>query len=98
MISLADCIAMCGLTETEILAISEHQHIPEMAAAALGNYLLNNENGPEQIRDMIRDDIRAALTRHDKDHARELLMALRSFISVHPECSSYRGPSDRDLI
>jgi hypothetical protein len=60
MISLADCIAMCGLTGDEVLAIAEHEHIPEIAAAALAQYLLSQDQGPEIIRDMIRDDIRQA--------------------------------------
>ena len=29
MIALADCLAMCGLSEDEVLAIAEHEHIPE---------------------------------------------------------------------
>ena len=85
MITLADCLAMCGLSEDEVLAIAEHEHIPEIAAAALGQYLLNQERGPEKIRDMIRDDIRGALARNDRAHARELLMALRHFLSEHPQ-------------
>ena len=85
MITLADCIAMCGLSEDEVLAIAEHEHIPEIAAAALGQYLLNQERGPERIRDMIRDDIRSALARKDRTHARELFMALRHFLSEHPQ-------------
>ena len=85
MISLEDCIAMCGLTEAEVLAIAEHEHIPEIAAAALASYLLHKKHGCEEIRDMIRDDIRAALNRHDQAHARKLLMALRHFVGEHPE-------------
>ena len=85
MITLADCIAMCGLSEDEVLAIAEHEHIPEIAPAALGQYLLNQERGPEKIRDMIRDDIRSALARNDRTHARELFMALRHFLSEHPQ-------------
>ena len=84
MISMSDCIAMCGLSENEVLAIAEHEHIPEIAAAALGHYLLNQQHGPEKIRDMIRDDIRRALTRNDRTHARELVMALRHFLSEYP--------------
>jgi hypothetical protein len=34
MISLEDCIAMSGLNEQEIMAIAEHEHVPEIAAAA----------------------------------------------------------------
>ena len=85
MICLEDCIALCDLSEEEILAIAEHEHIPEIAAVALGEYLLHQEHGAETIRDMLHDDIRAALARHDRKHARELFMALRHFLSNHPE-------------
>ena len=37
MITLEDCIAFSGLTEAEIMAIAEHEHVPEIAAAALGH-------------------------------------------------------------
>ena len=39
MITLEDCMAFCGLTEEEVLAIAEHEHMPEIAAAALAEYL-----------------------------------------------------------
>lgn len=84
MITLEDCIAMCGLSEEEVLAIAEHEHIPEIAAAALAQYLLCQEHGNETIRDMLRDDIRSALARGDQLHARQLFMALRHFLSGHP--------------
>ena len=87
MITLQDCIAMCDLDEAEVLAIAEHEHIPEIAAAALGQYLLLREHGAEAIRNMLRDDIRAALRRGDRKHARELFMALKHFLSVHPEAA-----------
>ena len=58
MISLEDCVGLSGLTEEEILAIAEHEHIPEIAASALGQYLSRQERGIEQIRDMIVHDIR----------------------------------------
>ncbi len=88
MITLEDCIAMCDLSEEEVLAIAEHEHIPEIAAAALAHYLLGQDHGAERIRDMLRDDIRAALARHDRSHARELFMALRHFLATHPEVAS----------
>jgi hypothetical protein len=87
MITLEDCIALCGLTEEEVLAIAEHEHIPEIAAAALAQYLLCQEHGTEKIRDILRDDIRVALARSDRKHARELFMALRHFLSTHPDAS-----------
>jgi hypothetical protein len=92
MITLEDCIAMCGLSEEEVLAIAEHEHIPEIAAAALAQYLLCQDHGEERIRDMLRDDIRAALARGDREHARELFMALRHFLSTHPGAGTHRQP------
>ena len=50
MISLEDCVGLSGLTEEEILAIAEHEHIPEIAASALGHYLSRQARGIEQIR------------------------------------------------
>jgi hypothetical protein len=35
MISLHDCIALCGLNEQEVMAIAEHEHAPEIVAAAM---------------------------------------------------------------
>ena len=85
MLSKEDCIAMCGLDAEEVEAIAEHEHIPEIAAAALADYLLHQEHGAERIRDIIVDDIRAALRCHDAARAAELFMALRHFLADHPE-------------
>jgi hypothetical protein len=70
MISLEDCVALCGLTEEQVLAIAEHEHLPEIAATALAQYLLKREHGMEKIRDMIVDDIRRAQQRQDKASGR----------------------------
>jgi hypothetical protein len=85
MITLEDCIALSGLTEQEVLAIAGHEHVPEIAAAAIGRYLLKEPNGADKIRDMMRDDIHDALSRGDKEHASELLMVLRHFLATHPD-------------
>lgn len=85
MISIEDIIGMTDLTREEIDAIAEHEHIPEVAAAALANYLIHEPEGPEAIRQMIIDDIRDALERGHTDHARELLMALRHFLHEHQD-------------
>lgn len=82
MISLEDCVALCGLTEAEVAAIAEHEHVPEVAAAILGQYLLHQEHGPDRIRAMLVDDIRAALQAGDGAHAATVLAALRHFMSA----------------
>jgi hypothetical protein len=85
MISLEDCIAFCGLDKDEVAAISEHEHIPEIAATALADYLLKQPHGGVTIRTMIIDDIHQALCTGHVKHAQELFMALRHFFDQHPE-------------
>jgi hypothetical protein len=92
MISLEDCVALSGLTEEQVLAIAEHEHLPEMAATALAQYLLRREQGMEKIRDMIVDDIRRAQQREDKAHTLTLLHVLHHFLKSHPEVCPLQHP------
>ena len=87
MISIEDCIAFSGLTREEVDAIGEHEHIPEAAAAAAANALLQTAAGAHEIREMIVDDIRDAMARGHARHAAELLAALRHFMAAHPEAA-----------
>ena len=82
-VTLADCIALCGLEEDEVAAIAEHEHMPEIASAALAQYLLLEPGGARRIRDMLVDDFRNAKTRKDEVHARELLATLHQFTATH---------------
>ena len=95
MITLEDCIAFCGLTEEEVLAVAEHEHIPEMAAAAMAEYLVSLEHGTEKIRDMIVDDIRQAQATGDKAHVLTLLHVLHHFLTAHPEVIPAHHPWTR---
>ena len=92
MISLEDCVALCGLTEEEVLAIAEHEQLPEIAATALAQYLLKQEQGMEKIRDMIVDDIRQAQQHQDKEHILTLLHVLHHFLKSHPKVCPSRHP------
>ena len=85
MITLEYCIGLCGLTEAEVLAIAEHEHLPEIAATALAQYLLSHQHGSEKVRDMIVDDIRQAQLSGDKEHVLTLLHVLHHFLKAHPE-------------
>ena len=93
MITLEDCIGLCGLTEEEVLAIAEHEHLPEIAASAMAQYLLSLEHGSEKVRDMIVDDIRQAQRlRGDKEHMVTLLHVLHHFLKTHPEARPSEHP------
>ena len=91
MITLEDCIGFCDLTEEEVLAIAEHEHLSEIAAAALARFLLSQEHGSEKVRNMIIDDIRQAqLTDGSGGKVVMLLHVLHHFLKAHPEAR----PSD----
>ncbi len=85
MITLDDCIALCGLTEDEVLAIAEHEHLPQVAAAAFGSFLIQQPRGAELLRNFIVDDIRRAQRHRDEQHVRQLLHVLHHFLASHPE-------------
>ena len=53
MLTLQDCIELSDLNEEEILAIAEHEHLPEMVAVELGNYLTHTASGEKRIKRMI---------------------------------------------
>jgi S-ribosylhomocysteine lyase LuxS involved in autoinducer biosynthesis len=85
MLTLQDCIELSELTEDEILAIAEHEHIPEMAAVEMGNYLVHTAEGERRIKRMILDDIQHARDHGNLRHAATLKLALRHFVSTHPK-------------
>jgi hypothetical protein len=83
MLTIEDCIAFSELTEPEILAIAEHEHVPEMIAVEMGNYLLHRPHGETCIKSIILDDIRKAQERGDRRHVARLKMVLRHFMETH---------------
>lgn len=85
MISLDDMVGMSGLSEEDILAIAEHEHLAPSIAASLAAYLSTDHQGLAQVRDMIIDDIRQAQLRGQAKHARDLLHVLHHFLRQHPD-------------
>jgi hypothetical protein len=83
MLTIQDCIELCGLCEEEILAIAEHEHVPEMIAVELGNYLVQTPAGEKRINTMIVDDMRAARERGDHAHVLKLKLCLRHYLEHH---------------
>ncbi len=81
MLTLQDCIELSGLTEEEILAIAEHEHIPEIAALEVGSCLVGTPEGERKIEAMILEDIAAAKERGDLRHAASLRVVLSHFVA-----------------
>ena len=83
MLTIEDCIALSDLNESEIEAISEHEHSPEIVAAEYGNYLMHSPEGVPMLKRIILDDIAAAERRNDLKHALHLRLVLRRFVRTH---------------
>lgn len=84
VLSFEDCQGLCGLTEEEIRAIAQHEHLPEVVAVEMGAYLSQSDAGQAQIRAMIEDDIRAAQAAADPSRALALKVCLHHFVCGHP--------------
>jgi hypothetical protein len=83
-----DCLELCQLSEAEVFAIAEHEHIPAIAALELGDYLVHSPAGEQRVKAMIRDDIAAAEASGDALRALALKSILRDYILKHPCCEA----------
>lgn len=84
MLTREDCLALCELTEGEVAAIAEHEHVPEIIAMEMGQYLCHTPDGEARIERMIIDDIRDARAHGNIAHMAKLVGVLRHFIEFHP--------------
>lgn len=83
MLTIQDCIELSELTEDEILAIAEHEHLTEMVALELGNYLVHSPSGEKRIKRMIQDDIAHATETGNVEHAAVLKSVLKHYLENH---------------
>lgn len=84
MLTREDCLALCELSEEEVEAIAEHEHIPELLAMEMGQYLCHTPHGEARIERMIVDDIEHARAQGNYAHMAKLVGVLRHFIETHP--------------
>ena len=88
MLSYQDCVELSDLTEEEIEAIAEHEHLPEMAALELGSYLVHSAEGIPMIKRIILEDIEEERRRGHADKVLKLKLVLKHFVDTHPDNSA----------
>lgn len=88
MLTLEDCLGLCELDESEIMAIAEHEHVPEIVALEMAEYLVHLPEGDVVIKRMILEDIQHARNNNQTAHAEVLESVLKHFIATHPEFKS----------
>ncbi|AFT66226.1 MAG: hypothetical protein ACPHPA_00400 [Cycloclasticus pugetii] len=84
MLTYEDCVELSGLTNEEIEAIAEHEHVPNIVALELGHYLLETEAGVPAIKEIILDDIHEAEACANLVQSAKLKLVLQHFVSQHP--------------
>jgi hypothetical protein len=82
MLTWEDCLGLVELSEEEVAAIARHEHLTQLAALELGNYLIEHQ-GCNKIRRMIVEDIDAAHRLHDPMRVLTLKLALKHFVDCH---------------
>jgi len=91
MLTLEDCIEICGLTHEEIRYFVEHEHISDIRAAELGKrYVAADDNGVPHLRRVILEDIRALRARGRRRDADALEAFIRDFVLSHPHLNHDR--------
>ena len=85
MLTYEDCLGLCELSEDEIRAIAEHEHLTALVALELGQYLVQTPDGQRAIRKMILDDIEAARSSGNAAAVLKLKATMRHFVDTHPD-------------
>ena len=80
MLTWEDCLGLSEVDADTIDAIAEHEHLPEMVALEMANYLIHRDDGVPRIKRMILEDIEASRLRGDAVHTRHLLLTLHHFV------------------
>ncbi len=88
MLTFEDCLGLCDLSEEEIRAIAEHEHLPEITALEYGEYLIHTAEGERKIKSMILDDIEHSKKQGNIKHAKFLESVLMHFLLTHPKLTA----------
>lgn len=84
MLTMQDCIELSQLTEEEIGAIADHEHVPDIIALEIGAQLMTMAGGEKRIATFIREDIEIARGTGHIVRAIELRAILKRYLAMHP--------------
>jgi hypothetical protein len=83
MLTLKDCIDLSNLSDAEVAAVAEHEHVPEIVAAEIGCELINTTAGRLVLKRYIRENLMHARAQHLDEKAKALALLLRRFDGAH---------------
>ncbi|MCC9625715.1 hypothetical protein LPB41_28915 [Thalassospira sp. MA62] len=80
MLTIRDCIDFSDLSEEEILAIAECEHIPLMNALEEGESMVHTARGRKQIAHIIKDQADLCARNGNAVHALQLMEVYETFV------------------
>jgi hypothetical protein len=83
MLSLRDLFDFCGLTDEEVDAIAEHEHMSEISAAGFGSSLLQSKEGISEIERFMGENLGDAKSHGRRHKAKDLERVLAHFKVIH---------------
>lgn len=84
MLAMQDLLDYCDLDEGEIKAIAEHEHIPLVVAAEMGECLLSSPEGVCKLHTMIAENMERAMQCGKFQHVKELETTYQHLQRTHP--------------
>ena len=84
MLTLSDCVSLCGLSEEELQVIADHEHVPLIVAAERAADLLTTAKGTYLIRSYMLDQLEKAAAEGRHQEAKRLDRIISKFVAAHP--------------
>ena len=97
LVTVQECVDMSELSNDAIRAIAEHEHIPEVVAAELGQTLLKASGGVARIQRMLEENLELAVEAGGPDRIDDRKRVLERFMASHRRRSAarrYPPPTD----
>ena len=85
MISIKDCIDYSDLTEEEVEAIADHEHLPFETAAQLACCLAQSEDGTQLLRCLLKNAVCDAESCGHEEALQRARKAWGQFAANHPD-------------
>ena len=82
MLTVQECVDMSELSNDAIRGIAEHEHIPEVVAAELGQELLKSPEGRSRIRRLMEENLELAAQGGEQDKAAHWKHVLDRFVTA----------------
>lgn len=91
MLAMQDLLDYCDLDAGEIEAIAEHEHIPLVIAAEMGESLLSSPEGVWRLHTMIAENMEHAVKLGRFQRVKELENTYQHLQRTHPLPASMMG-------